>query len=508
VLSTPLHSIHRDLAVSHVLGPVRILLPAIALFITYPILLHRNGLAVLGVWSVLSTVVTYTSLLDIGFTSALTRAMAEGNRGVSISRVAAWRISASVIYLIGGALLCLVASVGLIVIPLHSVGVLRREILASVLLLVLAAVCQLLAKLELTVFRAHHQTYVEQWSMSVATTVTYLVGLIGAFLFHPVFFLAAGCLFANASLYTWVRWAARRRFHAFFAELRATHPRMSLAAVRDLIEHGKHFFSLSLVFVIREPVFRLLIAWELGANVVGAYDIANRVPMLIRELGASGSVALFAGLSRLEPAAHPGEVLELLQSAFFYLFAIGGTGLAGFAVWRDTLFALWLGKVAIPGLSHYALLTALWWAITLINVPFFWLLQAWHREKSLGLSVWLHTILLFVAVFLVPDLARDLTSMLTLWIVTGLGTQLIIFWVAELDSGMTSRVLLDHRVLGYAVCAALITAGSVWLGGHLSGGGLFSHWVQTCWLAAYALVCGPFLWSLRPTPLRRVATTT
>ena len=500
--------IHRDLRLSHLVGTLRILLPTTVVFATYPVLLRRSGLEVLGVWSLLSTVVGYTGLLDIGFTSVLTKAMATGSRELDVARLAAWRRSAVAGYLVGG--VALTISGLLVGSHLATFGVaarFRHAVMIGLVGLILATVCQLMMKLELTVFKAHHRTYVEQWVLSLATTLTYLAGLIGAYLDHPIEALALGALVSNGLLYSWVWVAARKTFPDLFRALASASRPIRMADFRDLVRHGKHFFSLSLVFVVREPVFRLLIAWILGASALGLYDIANRTPMFIRELGASGSQSLFAGLARTDSSAGRGETERVLRSALFYLFGIGGTGLAFFAVSRDLVFSVWLGKSAPPGLSLAGLLMTVWWGITLLNVPFYWLLQARGLEKPLANSVWLHAASVVAVVTLGHSSFHSLPTILAVWIVTGIATQLYIYVLAERATQLTTKLLLNRDVLLYLTCCVMLACAGVWMQSrwvYASLPGMFVFALS--WLLAYALLCGPALWKLRPERLTAGAT--
>jgi len=495
--------IHRDVRLSHLVGTLRILLPTTVVFATYPVLLRRAGLEVLGVWSLLSTVVGYTGLLDIGFTSVLTKAMATGTRELDVARLAAWRRSAAASYLVGGIAL----AIGGLLVGSHlaAVGVasrFQRAVMIGLVSLILATVCQLMMKLELTVFKANHQTYVEQWVLSLATTLTYLAGLIGAYLDRPIEALALGALVSNGLLYVWVWTGARRTFPDLFRALASASRPIRVADFRDLVRHGKHFFSLSLVFVVREPVFRLLIAWILGAGALGLYDIANRTPMFIRELGASGSQSLFAGLARTDSSAGRGETERVLRAALFYLLAIGGTGLAFFAVNRDLVFSVWLGKGAPSGLSLSGLLMAVWWGITLLNVPFYWLLQARGLEKPLANSVWLHAASVVAVVAVARPSLHSLPAILAVWIVTGIATQLYIYVLAERATHLTTAILLDRNVLLYLICCLILVCAGVWVQGrwvHVSLPSLFVFALS--WLSAYGLVCGPPLWKVRPVRL-------
>jgi O-antigen/teichoic acid export membrane protein len=429
--------------------------------------------------------------------------MATGSRAVDIARLAVWRRSATAGYAIGG--LGLAIGGALLGSHLTAFGVATRfqqAVMVGLVALILATVMQLMMKLELSVFKAHHQTYVEQWVLSLATTLTYLAGLVGAYLDRPIEALALGALVSNGLLYLWVRAAARKQFPELFRLLVSASRPVNVDDFRDLVSHGKHFFSLSLVFVVREPVFRLLIAWILGAGPLGLYDIANRTPMLIRELGASGSQSLFAGLARTDSPDGRADTERVLRAALFYLLAIGGTGLAFFAVSRDLIFSVWLGKSAPAGLSLSGLLMSVWWGITLLNVPFYWLLQARGLEKPLANSVWLHAASVVAVVSLARSSLHGLPPMLGVWIVTGVATQAYIYLLAERATRLTSTLLLNRTVLLYlASCLVLACAGvlaQVKLGTtSLVGGIVFA----VLWLVAYGVFCGPSLWKLRPAAL-------
>jgi O-antigen/teichoic acid export membrane protein len=494
-------AIDRDVTVSHLLGPVRILLPTVAVMATYRVLVHRFGLEVVGVWSLLTTVVAYTGLLDIGFTSAMARGIADESSPITPARLAAWRGSALWVYVWGGAVAALVG--GLAGGALDWFGVppnLIAEMRIGVVLLITATVFQLLARMDLGVFRANHQTYVEQWALSATTAATYVIGLLGALAGHPISSLAIGSLLANFGLWAWARRRARHQFRALYEAMASVRRPEGVSGLRDLLANGKHFFSLSVVFLIREPVFRLVIAALLGASALGVYDVANRVPMLIRELGASGSQALFAGLARMEPSRHAEEIVRVMKSAVFYLFAIGGTGLALYAVARGLVLGLWLGIPVLADLRSASLLLAVWWGITLINVPFFWLLQARRLERALATSVWVHTASLVIVLAAGRAVLHSLSQFITIWIMTGLATQVFIYIVAERETGLTRKLLLDRSVVKYVITTVSITVLALW-GGSRVAEPVASRpeiVVMGCWLVLYSVLCGPMLWRMRP----------
>jgi len=65
--------VHSDVFRAVLIGPLRFLVPVLGYFILYPILLKHAGLAVLGLWSLLSTLMIYVGMADVGFSQLITR---------------------------------------------------------------------------------------------------------------------------------------------------------------------------------------------------------------------------------------------------------------------------------------------------------------------------------------------------------------------------------------------------------------------------------------------------
>jgi O-antigen/teichoic acid export membrane protein len=449
--------IERDVHASHLAGPVRVLLPTAVVFFTYPLLLRSAGIGVVGVWSILSSVLTYAGLLDIGFTGLLTREMAAGlPTEDDVRRIARWRGAARTVYVWGG--VSLAASILLIasaVIAVRRAPITtaypERSLLISVVAMVIAATLMLQVKLELTVFRAHHQTYVEQWSTALALVVTYLLGWVGILSHRPIEGLALGAVVAYGGALWILRAMGRHRFAEFFRRIESHARRTRAGDVRELVGHGRHLFGLNVAFVVREPVFRLALGAGLGVSAVGIYDIANRVPMLIRELGAAGAPSLLASISRLTRQEDKEAAGAIVASALRYSLMLGGVGLAVFAVNRALLFRLWLGADAPPELGPAALVMTVWWGITLLNAPFFWAMQARKLERQLSRAVALHIAGLLCAAPLLSVLHASLVGWLVAWTIAGLTTQVYLYLVAERRTGLVRPVLLTRSVIAFVV---------------------------------------------------------
>ena len=494
--------IERDVRYSHLAGPVRVLLPTAVVFFTYPLLLRTAGIGVVGVWSVLSSILAYAGLLDVGFTALLTREMASGvNTDRDARRVARWRSAAARVYVIGGIVLVSVeVAVSGVIIAWRAAPITSAypnvSLLSAVIALTIAAVLMLLGKLELAVFRAHHQSYAEQWATAMSLTATYVIGWIGITLGRPIEGLAVGAIVAYGATFVVARAASRRRFADFFERIRPYSSTTTRADVIELVAHGRHLFSLNVAFVLREPIFRVALGSGLGVAAVGVYDIANRVPMLIRELGAAGTSSVLPSIARLTRDDDRRSAIAILESALRYALLFGGIGLATFAVNRELLFRLWLGANMPAGLESASLLMTVWWVITLLNAPFFWMMQARGLERQLAKAVALHILGLLCAVPFLRWSHASLLMWLTVWTVAGLATQAYLYVVAERVTALVRPVLLTRSVsmfIGVSVIAAAT--------GVAMSPGLGSDHVTfraaaifvVAWMAAYAVLISPIV---------------
>ena len=487
----------RDLLLSYVGGPMRIVLPTAVLFVLYPWVLREHGLAVIGVWGLLSTFVSYGGLLDAGVSPLLVRELARGPDDVAVDRLARWRATASYVYAACAAVFALVAlSVIMVLGAPRETGYSRAGLAITVVALAAGLVVHLLARLDLCLFRAQGRTYAEQWALSLSSAGGYAIGAGGLLVARPLEGLAVGFLVGSSGLLVWTRFAARRAFPALYSRYHIRRFAISSADVRSLWTHSRHLASLTAVFAVREPLFRLLLASAAGVSAVAVYELASRVPMLIREIGASGGQSLLGPLSRLGPAHE--HTTELVRNSLTISLFLGGTGLAFFAVARVAVLEFWLGSITTE-LATAALIMAGWWALTLINVPFFWLLQALGREKDVARAVWLHVIGLVAATPLLLWSDASTLAWMLAYALSGLTTQIYLYGVVERTTGLTRRVVLDTRFLlaiGGAVAVVLVGVRLAPVASTLVSG----PWLMfaATWLLAYLTVTTPLLlWASR-----------
>ena len=107
------------------------------------------------------------------------------------------------------------------------------------------------------------------------------------------------------------------------------------------------------------------------------------------------------------------------------------------------IYMLWLHEVPDGSISATTIL-AVWQLITIMNIPFWLLLQAAHHEKIAAIAIWAHT--LFI-VFLVPlkvfGVSITFNQLLLYWTITALFTQALIYTFVEKKLSIFWEVFKD-----------------------------------------------------------------
>ncbi len=498
-------SVHRDIFRSVLVGPLKFVVPVAGYFVLYPLMLDRAGIAVLGVWSLLTTLTSYISMADVGFSLLLTReagrdltreALVETRRDYVVAR----RVYAATV---------LVILAGLAIAGDSPFRMLESYYAPSALayataLLVLGAALQVTSRLDAAVLSARNDNYGVQMVLAVTPVFPFAASVVGTLLGVPIEGLAVGSLLSGGAQLAIFRWRLKRHHREWTDVQVSVAARETCARVLSLVRRGWHFYAISIGFILREPVFRLILGTALGPPAVGVYDIAMRVTRMIRDVVASGFTSLYPGLAYFHRNARHDEAARLIQVSLLALLAIGAGGLGLLLLFGDIVYALWLGQVPEGVLTATHILVAAS-VITLANVPFWYLLQASGNERFGAAALWLQTagVLLLVPLSAILDLT--LVGMMVYWVATEFVMLLMICWFAESRLNLFATVVFKPRTLLLVSVAGAFLA-AAWIA-PMSGtaswpgpGEGFPAWAGKLALAGlYLGVVLPIIWY----PLRR-----
>jgi O-antigen/teichoic acid export membrane protein len=446
-----------DLWRAVLIGPLRFIAPLIGYAIVYPLLLNSASLSVVGLWALLATIQSAALLADIGFTQTITLQLTRPEHSARRNAARAFftvHLAFSALGLISATTLAALfafffgyrnGTYGL-------VGMATATALATV-----GAALQLKSRVDAAVLAAHDENAWVQFTTGWTSLLTYVPATLGVLLNYPLEGFGIGIALSGCTLYLLSTRRARRWIaHESAGNFGSTE---WLRELGSLIKTGRHFYAIGAGLVIRVPISRFLLAAVAGLEAVGMFDIAMRVTQAIRDGIAVGFSALLPSFSRLTLQEDIEEIANLIKLSLLVLLPIGGLALGGLLVCGHAVVTTWLGQPP-NDLWLCIKVLAVWQFITLVNVPYWFLLQASGNERLAALSIWLHTGLLVAAAALVPiDNAVDFS---VYWTISAIATQLFIYASVEVKLKLLKRTMYLRPVIA-AILLSVLTLGAGWL---------------------------------------------
>jgi len=485
--------VHRDVLRSALIGPLRFLVPVVGYFILYPILLEHAGLAVLGLWSVLSTLITYVGMADIGFSQLITREAGRDRDKAALEKVRREYLTARRVYLfIAIVLLGGLAALGTRPFQGLAEYYSPQALCVSVGILIIAATCQITARLDAAVLAARNDNHGVQMVLVITPAFPFAASVIGALMGFPIEGLSTGALLAALAQLVIFRLRLRRRHGDWQTREASLTLRGSLVELPDLLRRGAHFYAISIGFVLREPVFRLVIGFALGPAAIGVYDIAMRITRTVREVAAAGFIALFPGFAVLLRATARDSAARLLRVSFQTLMAVGGFGFLLLVLFAAPFYSFWLdgGPAGLGTITRILILGNL---ITLANVPFWYLLQASGNERLGAYALWVQTAAVLLLIPAVGFFHMTLPGVMIYWVLSEILMLGMIFWFCETRLDLFLAALVNKRTALLCLLVAGFLGAAYWLTGYgESSGTLIWRGVLA---GAFGFTVLPVIWS-------------
>ena len=459
--------IRRDLRLSYLLGPFRIVVPILGYIILYPVILSRYDASILGLWSLLAVIPQALSSIDFGFSLVLTRIVG-GAEGDELDAAAAKYRTAQKAFLLIWPILILLAVGICIAVPMGHLDYSVPGIQFSIVLMAFAVIVQRLAALDTAILNGLGDNYFTH-SVAVWSPILYFGTAVGGALAGmPIEALSVG--FLAASAVSW--WAYRRRLRIRHTQWSATIVSPAQAAqlrsIRALMREGWLLYAASLGIMLRDPILRYSIGLSIGLDAVAIYEVAMRLGRIGRDIVTAGFSALYASFAVLIRQQETQELREITGNAMLLLCLFGGGLIGGTFLFAPTLLQFWLGDIATQMVEPTRIVCA-WAAVTLLNTPFWYQLLAGQSERHAARAIWLHT--LSVALIVPAALWMDfgLNSVLLYWLAGSILTQVYLFYYAEklyglviaTFSSVAIATVIIVQLLSVAILLALISQGTL-----------------------------------------------
>jgi len=459
------NQVKRDLKLSVLTGPLTFIIPVLSYLFLYPIILSRSSLEVLGIWSLYVTTVSFFTVADIGFSQHFMREAGADRDKETLIKLKKELLSAKRFYLLlslGGMVIVFLLKNSLFTSTENIYS--STALFYSALILVIGTTLQLISSLDAAILSAHADNYFVKLVRSVSPIFTYSVAIIGALFYLPIEGFAAGFLLANFFLLFVYHFRIKNKHIAWSIINVSLTLKETNAKLKELFKQGWQLYSVSLGMILRQPVIRYIIAIIMGLPAVGIFDIAMRVTTTSRDVITSGFASLYPSFSYYYRNQEREKLIEIITISLMLLIPVSAVSLVILVFFPEFIYGLWLGDFP-TGIVSATIILAMWQFITIMNVPFWYLLQASHHEKIAAIAVWAHTVSVLILIPLVfTGINISLDQLLIYWTVTALLTQFLIYFFTESKLSMFWVVFKNKWLLIVLLISTLFFAANLLVG--------------------------------------------
>ena len=440
--------IARNAAVS----ALNVVVTGLVLFVLYRFLLRTIGIAELGVWSIVLATTSIGRISQLGIAASVVRL---------VSREVARGAQPAVVEVVHTAAIAMGALAGVAVLALYPAArwvlglVVSPDLLEPALVILPWAATSLWLASVCSVLESGLDGFQRVDLRALATMASMVVYLVLAVLLVPRHGLV-GLAAAQLAQTGFLAGAALSLLAAQLGAARLVSlPRPSARRLKEMLGYGVHVQAMTLGLLLLEPVAKGLLSKLAGLELVGWFEMANRMVMQIRALLTAGGEALVpavAHASQADPAAVPRVYQEAYRAVLFLVLPT----LALTALGTPAICEVWIGGYQ-PAFVGFSYLLEIGMFLSLLAVP------AYFTNLGLGTLRW-NTIGVAVILGLTVLLALLASPWLGPWGVVGgyslamLAGHAVILASYHARQAIPWRSLVPRDCLSVSIAAAATAA--------------------------------------------------
>ncbi len=341
----------------------------------YPIYLHFLGYEEYGVWLVLTTVLTFAMLGNLGIRPAVTKLVAEDYGRGDIEGVRQYSLAALVLLCISGTIV--LALILLFKNQIIAVFNLEGENARTALWLmpyigilsIYVFIIQVLHGTLSGLGRMDLSNYIQSVSRLITVCVATVLLYFGFGIKSLLFSTSLSYLFSHLLCLVYIRRITRLHI------LRVRH--IDLNRCKSLLRLGSGVFCSSILDMLLSPFNKLMLSRYVGVSSIPVYDIAYTGSMQVRGLAEVGLRALMPEVSRISgnmTKQARERISQIYRRALKLVFVFGAPMYGGLIIFLTPCLKIWLGQEYVdelPGPFRIMLISAF---ISLLGIPAYYTL--------------------------------------------------------------------------------------------------------------------------------------
>ena len=412
-------------------GVVVTVINAVALMTAFPIYLHFLGYEKYGVWLVLTTVLSFAQLGNLGISQAVMKLVAEEHGRGDIEGIQRYVTT-------GLALLCLSSSFVLIVILVFKTQIIAAFKLSDEnaqttlwllpyigILSIYVFIVQALNATLSGLGRMDLANYIQSLGRIVAVTVTVILLYYGRGIKSLLIGNSLSYMFIHIASLICIRRTARVRI------LRLRN--LDFQRSKRILRFGSAVFGGSLIAMLFSPFNKLMLSRYAGVSAIPIFEIAFRGSMQVRGLVEAGLRALMPEISRISANMTRNAIDKISRTyrrgmKLIFLFGIPMYGIL--IIFIPLLLRLWLGEKLVETLPGTFRIMLVGTFISLLGVPAFYTIMGMGNVRFCFFSLVISSFINVVIVLMIVTFSRSLVVEYTAYslLVAASGSTIYLFW--------------------------------------------------------------------------------
>lgn len=364
-------------------GSATTIINIVVMAVGYPIYLHFLGFEKYGVWLVLTTVLSFAALGNLGIGTAVMKLVAEEYGRKDISGVQSYVTTALTMLLVSGTIILLV--ILLFRNPIVSAFKLGEENARMVfwllpyigILCIYSFLTQVFEATLAGLGRMDWANYIRTFSHAIQVGTSGLLLAYGLGVTGMLIGTFISCVVIH--ILTLLGIGRIVELHLLKVD------NFNRYQFKRLIHFGGTVFSGTLINMLLSPFNNLILARYAGVNTLPVYEIAHKGGMYVRAMIESGLRALLPEISRISSqATHQAknQILNIYNRAMKIILKYGTLIHVLLLLLSPFIFPIWFGERYIESMSTTFQIMLLGTYLSLLSVPAYYTLMGMNKVTN------------------------------------------------------------------------------------------------------------------------------
>ena len=218
------------------------------------------------------------------------------------------------------------------------------------------------------VLAGNHKLYLTQSADALQSFIIFIIAATGSHFGLPVPALVTG-IFIGALVRVLAISAIIQHYYPNYLWINPLFSGKS--RLIQLLNATGPYFLLELTEILRYPLIRIMILFSGGPSSLGVYDLANKIPQVMRDALSSGLIAIFPAAATWSKNHKTDRFIHSVAKGVVFTSMTSIPLLSLYYFASPYIIKLWLGQ-NIAKIENTTKILTIWWLISSYTIPLWW----------------------------------------------------------------------------------------------------------------------------------------